>query len=97
MTITLLYPVFGQSPITQKYGENPGSYTVGCTPDGSHNGLDFGIPEARRCTLRRMGQLPGRGWTQPVKGSTQPDASLCINWTKLIHHEEPHDPQGDKG
>ena len=45
MTITLLYPVYRQAPVTQKYGENPGSYTVGCTPDGSHNGLDFGIPE----------------------------------------------------
>ena len=45
MTITLFYPVFRQAPITQKYGVNPGSYTVGCTPDGSHNGLDFGIPE----------------------------------------------------
>ena len=45
MSITLIYPVFRQAPITQKYGENPGSYTVGCTPDGSHNGLDFGIPE----------------------------------------------------
>ena len=39
MTITLLYPVFRQVPITQKYRENPGNYTAGCTPDGSHNGV----------------------------------------------------------
>lgn len=45
MTIKLSWPVYQSAPITQRYGENPGGYTKGCTPDGSHNGLDFGIPE----------------------------------------------------
>ena len=70
MTITLLYPVFRQAPITQKYGENPGSYTVGCTPDGSHNGLDFGIPEGTPVYATADGWSPGRGWTRVATGST---------------------------
>ncbi len=61
MSITLLYPIFRQAPITQKYGENPGSYTVGCTPDGSHNGLDFGIPEGMPVYATAHGLSPRAG------------------------------------
>lgn len=43
MSIDLSWPLYQTAPITQRYGENPGSGYI-CMPDGSHNGLDFGVP-----------------------------------------------------
>jgi murein DD-endopeptidase MepM/ murein hydrolase activator NlpD len=42
MTIRLEWPIYREARITQLWGVNPGTYTVGCRPDGSHNGLDWG-------------------------------------------------------
>jgi murein DD-endopeptidase MepM/ murein hydrolase activator NlpD len=43
--IALSWPVYREAPVTQRYAENPGSYSGACTADGSHNGIDWGIPE----------------------------------------------------
>jgi hypothetical protein len=37
-------PFKGNFPITQGFGENPGSYHYICRADGSHNGIDYGLP-----------------------------------------------------
>jgi hypothetical protein len=42
MTIKLEWPIYREARITQLWGVNPGTYRVGCMPDGSHNGLDWG-------------------------------------------------------
>jgi murein DD-endopeptidase MepM/ murein hydrolase activator NlpD len=38
------YPFSGTYPITQKFGVGSG-YSTTCRKDGTHNGLDFGVPE----------------------------------------------------
>lgn len=38
-------PFNGSFPITQRYGENPGDYSRQCLADGSHNGVDWAMPE----------------------------------------------------
>lgn len=42
---SLLYPFATHQPITQQFGANPGSYKYKCRPDGSHNGIDYGVVE----------------------------------------------------
>ena len=56
MTIRLEWPVSRTSPITQRWGENPGSGYV-CMPDGSHNGVDFGVPEGTAVYAAAAGQV----------------------------------------
>jgi hypothetical protein len=56
MTIKLSWPISKTSPITQRWGENPGSGYV-CMPDGSHNGVDFGVPEGTAIYAAAEGQV----------------------------------------
>ena len=44
MNMVIQWPVYKTARVTQKFGENPGS-GYACRADGSHNGIDFGIPE----------------------------------------------------
>jgi murein DD-endopeptidase MepM/ murein hydrolase activator NlpD len=42
--MNLSMPFNGNYPITQTFGANPGSYHYICRSDGSHNGIDYGLP-----------------------------------------------------
>jgi murein DD-endopeptidase MepM/ murein hydrolase activator NlpD len=42
--MNLRLPFSGNYPITQTFGANPGSYHYICRTDGSHNGIDYGLP-----------------------------------------------------
>jgi len=44
--MNLSLPFSGNYPITQTFGANPGSYHYICRSDGSHNGIDYGLPMA---------------------------------------------------
>ena len=43
MTMRLQCPVPSGTIITQKFGENSGSYQYICRADKSHNGVDYGV------------------------------------------------------
>jgi len=42
--MNLQLPFSGSFPVTQNFGENPGSYHYICRADGSHNGIDYALP-----------------------------------------------------
>jgi murein DD-endopeptidase MepM/ murein hydrolase activator NlpD len=42
--MNLQLPFNGNFPVTQQFGENPGSYHYICRADGSHNGIDYALP-----------------------------------------------------
>jgi len=42
--MTINVPFNGNFPITQLFGVNPGTYHYICRKDGSHNGIDYGLP-----------------------------------------------------
>ena len=58
----LRLPFDGAYPVTQGFGDNPGSYDYICRADKSHNGIDYGMPVGTPVLAAADGIVTRAGW-----------------------------------
>jgi murein DD-endopeptidase MepM/ murein hydrolase activator NlpD len=86
----LFWPIHGSFVITQRFGENPGTYSTAIRPDGSHNGIDLASrPGDKLYPIRRekivRADMDATGYGLHVRGIAADGAETIYGHMQAIY------------